>query len=35
VARVDVEQAERALREAEAAGPEAAAQAEAASEESF
>jgi hypothetical protein len=35
VARADVEQAERALREAEAAGPEAAAQAEAASEESF
>ena len=33
VARADVERAERALREAESAGPEAAAQAEAASEE--
>jgi Putative prokaryotic signal transducing protein len=35
VARADVEEAERILHEAEAAGPEAAAQAEAASEESF
>jgi hypothetical protein len=35
VARADVEEAERILHEAEAAGPEAAAQAEADSEESF
>ena len=35
VARADVLRAERVLHEAEAAGPEAAAQAEAASEESF